>query len=586
MRGFARGLVGMVGLSLVGSTLTVLQPWPVKAIIDGALIGRQVDLGWIHLDAATDTERVHALAILAGVYFTVLVTGVLANAAAFYMTVRVALHMIHTLRSQLVHHMRSLSLRFHASQSVGDSIWRAINDARSMQDLLLYGARTFTVPIFRLVLMVVLMAILDPVLTIVTLAIVPPLVWSVRLLTGRIQSSSAVSRARMADLTGLIEQNLVAIRAVQVFGQEASERERFDDTSMAFVRSQLRFRTWEQALNVITVALTAIGSTAILLLAGQRVINGSLTVGALWIFVSYMRDMYNMVSEVMRAYGPFQDAVVGVGRAFAVLDEEPEIREADDAVGKEAFTSDIAFSGVAFSYEPEQPVLQEIDLTVRRGEQIAIVGETGSGKTTLLSLIPRLYDVTEGAIEVDGIDVRRLTLASLRSLISAVPQEPLLFPASIRDNIRYGRFTASDDEIVAAARAARAHEFIRDLPSGYDTAAGERGVKLSSGQQQRISIARAFLKDAPILLLDEPTSALDLNTEADFLEGLEELMAGRTVFIVAHRLSTIRSVDRILVLDGGRIVEAGGHDELIAVGGHYHGLYTRQFGTAGRAASK
>jgi subfamily B ATP-binding cassette protein MsbA len=284
----------------------------------------------------------------------------------------------------------------------------------------------------------------------------------------------------------------------------------------------------------------------------------------------------------MFVYGPFQDAVVGVGRAFAVLDEKPDIEEAPDAVAKESFDREISFLNVWHEYEPDRPVLRDVNLAVARGEKIAIVGETGSGKTTMLNLLPRLYDVTSGAIEIDGVDVRHLKIVSLRSLISMVPQEPMLFSASVKENILYGRMDASDDEVRAAARAARAESFVEALPQGFDTPVGERGVKLSTGQQQRISIARAFLKDSPILLLDEPTSALDLNTEADFVDGLTDLMTGRTVFIVAHRLSTIRTVDRIFVVDNGEIVEAGTHDELLAAGGHYHTLYTRQF--AGAAA--
>jgi subfamily B ATP-binding cassette protein MsbA len=284
-----------------------------------------------------------------------------------------------------------------------------------------------------------------------------------------------------------------------------------------------------------------------------------------------------MMNQIMFVYGPFQDAVVGVGRAFQVLDEIPEIQEAPDAVDKPEFTTSVRFRDVTFSYDPERVVLRDLDLEIAKGEKLAIVGETGSGKTTILSLMPRLYDVNGGGIEIDGVDVRKLKISALRNLISMVPQEPLLFSASIKDNILYGRLDASFDDVIAAATAARAAKFVDELPSGYETEVGERGVKLSLGQQQRISIARAFLKDAPILLLDEPTSALDLGTESDFLAGLADLMVGRTVVIVAHRLSTIRNVDRICFLEDGVIAEQGSHDDLLERGGRYYNLWTKQF---------
>jgi subfamily B ATP-binding cassette protein MsbA len=289
-----------------------------------------------------------------------------------------------------------------------------------------------------------------------------------------------------------------------------------------------------------------------------------------------MQAIYQLMNQIMFVFGPFQDAVVGVGRAFQVLDTPPDITERPDALALPGFERAVELRGVSLVHEGDRVALDGIDLTVARGEKVALVGETGSGKTSVLNLIPRLYDATAGAVTIDGVDVRDATLLSLRRLVSMVPQEPLLFASSIRDNIRYGRLGASDDEVEAAARAASAHGFVSALPEGYDTEVGERGVKLSVGQQQRISIARAFLKDAPILLLDEPTSALDANTEADFLESLEALMAGRTVVIVAHRLSTIRSADRIYVLDRGRVVECGSHDELLAAGGAYRRLHDRQ----------
>jgi subfamily B ATP-binding cassette protein MsbA len=327
------------------------------------------------------------------------------------------------------------------------------------------------------------------------------------------------------------------------------------------------------------MTLTGLGTALVLWVAANRVIAGAVTVGTLWIFIAYMQRIYEVLQQNMNLFGMLQDSVVGVGRAFQILDTPPSIT---DRPGARDLPADrppaLALAAVGLRYDDDaEPVLRGIDLAVEPGEQVALVGATGSGKTSILNLVPRLYEATEGSVLVGGIDVRDLTLASLRDQIALVPQEPLLFSTTVKENILYGRRTASDDEVVEAARAAQAHDFITELADGYETEVGDRGAKLSIGQQQRLAIARAFLKDAPILLLDEPTSALDLGTEQDLLGQLELLMAGRTVVVVAHRLSTIRAVDRIYVLDRGEVVESGDHGQLLAAEGRYHHLYQSQF---------
>jgi ATP-binding cassette subfamily B protein/subfamily B ATP-binding cassette protein MsbA len=587
-----RSGVGMsIGLAMASSLLVTLQPWPIKWVIDGVLNVNDAGLSRLDLGpfgtytSESTRKRIMLAGSLAATYLAITISGVLMNAGSFYAIARTALLMIHTLRSRIVGHLRSLPLSYHANQSIGDSVWRSINDARSIQEVMIFGVQTWATLLFRLLVMVAFMLLIDPVLTIVSLCVVPPLFYSIHRLTGRIQRTSQESREHMSRLTSLIEQTMAAIRAVQVFGREGRERERFEGTSMSFVQAQLRFRLAEQLLNVATVAITGLGTAAVLLLASQRVLEGNVTIGDLWVFVAYMQSLYQMMNQIMFVYGPFQDAVVGVGRAFQVLDQTSDIQEIPDAIDKTTFDESLRFRRASFSYEAGRPVLRDIDFAVARGEKIAIVGETGSGKTTILNLIPRLYDLTEGAVEIDGVDIRTLKIVALRDLVSMVPQEPLLFSATVRENILYGRLDASPEEVEAAARAARADGFIQELPAKYETEVGERGVKLSVGQQQRISIARAFLKDAPILLLDEPTSALDLRTEADFLEGLADLMEGRTVFIVAHRLSTIRNVDRIYFLEDGSIAEAGSHDELMAARGQYYRLFMSQFGSTPEAVA-
>jgi ABC-type multidrug transport system fused ATPase/permease subunit len=586
MRLFWRGIGSAIALAMLSSLLIALQPWPIKMVIDGILVDSVLDLGpFGQIASTTGDERLWVAFGLAAAYFVIVVIGVLFNAASFYVIARTALLMIHTLRSRLLRHVRSLSLSYHANQSVGDTIWRAINDARSIQEVMIFGIRTWAVLLFRLIIMIGFMLLLDPLLTLVSLAVLPLLFLTIHRLTGRIQRTSQQSREHMSRMTSLIEQTMGAIRAVQVFGREGIEQRRFEETSMNFVNAQLKFRLSEQVLNVATVVITGLGTAAVLFVASQRVVNGVLTVGSLWVFVSYMQALYQMMNEIMFVYGPFQDAIVGVGRVFQVLDQTSSIREAPDAADKPTFDRSLRFRDVHLSYDSNREVLRGVDFEVLRGEKVAIVGETGSGKTTVLNLIPRLYDATEGAVEVDGVDVRQIKLVDVRDLVSMVPQEPLLFSATVRENILYGRLDATSDEVQAASAAARADGFIQELPAKYETEVGERGVKLSTGQQQRISIARAFLKDAPVLLLDEPTSALDLRTEADFLQSLADLMAGRTVLIVAHRLSTIRNVDRIYFLEGGQFVEAGSHEDLMQLRGRYFELFMKQFGSAGEPAT-
>ena len=461
---FRRGIGVGVFLAMASSALITLQPWPIKFIVDGVLTSDLLNLGpFGEIASETNSEKFWVVAQIAGVYLAITVGGVLINAGSFYVIARTALLMIHTLRSRIVGHLRTLSLSYHANQSIGDSVWRAINDARSIQEVMIFGVQTWATLIFRLVLMVVFMLFLDPLLTVVALLVLPPLFYSIHRLTGRIQAASQESRQHMSELTSLIEQTMGAIRAVQVFGREGKEQERFDGISLGFVRAQLRFRLAEQFLNVATVAITGVGTAAVLLFASYRVVDGSLSIGSLLVFIAYMQSLYQMMNQIMFVYGPFQDAVVGVGRAFQVLDQVSDIQDAPDAVEAPAFQRSVAFRNVRMAYEEGRPVLRDVDFEVKRGEKVAIVGETGSGKTTILSLIPRLYDISGGALEVDGIDVRQLKLVSLRDLVSMVPQEPLLFSATVRENILYGRLDASDEEVEAAARAARADGFVQEL---------------------------------------------------------------------------------------------------------------------------
>ena len=577
---FRRSMAAAVGTSLVASVAFALLPWPIRYLIDDVLLGTRLRLGWFgSYITETTSQKVAVGTWLAVVYLVIQLAAALAMSWSFYLFAGVALRMIHTMRGRMLTHLRRLSLGFHANRSSGELIFRSINDARSIQEVMIFGVQAWIMPIFQITLMVALMATLDGVLTAVALGVAPFLLWTIKRLTHRIQSSSEQSRGHLGALTGLIEQSLGSMRAVQVFGKESNEHERFEATSNRFIAAQLRFRMAEQTLSVATMLITGLATAAVLLVAVHRVLDGAVTVGALWIFLSYMQRIYELLQRNLATFGMLQDSIVGVSRAFAILDTVPAIVDAPDAVRIDAFTDSIHVDEVTLTYGRE-PVLQGVSFTVPRGATVALVGATGSGKTSILNLIPRLYDVTGGALRIDGRDVRSVQLSSLRDLVSLVPQEPLLFAGTVKENILYGRLDATDDEMEEAARRARASSFIDAMPETYATEVGDRGGRLSLGQQQRIALARAFLKDAPILLLDEPTAALDLQTEAELLDGMQRLMEGRTVVIVAHRLSTIRHADAIHVLDHGVIVQSGTHDELLAVGGLYAALWHNMDGRA------
>jgi ABC-type multidrug transport system fused ATPase/permease subunit len=402
--------------------LFVLQPFPVKLLIDGVLIDDRLDLGWFGTVAtATTDEKVAATAGLAIAYVVLSVLQVASNGASFLVIARTALLMIHTLRARLVSHLRTLSLRYFANTSVGELIFRSINDARAIQEVMIFGFGTWVTLAFRILLMGVFMAVLDPMLTVVALLVVPALAFTIRVLARRIQSSSQQSREHMGALTAHIEQTMGAIRAVQVFGDDAEERDRFETISMRFVKAQLRFRWAEQALNVATVSITAIATAVVLWAASRRVIDGAVTVGSLWVFVTYMQAIYQLMNQIMFVFGPFQDSVIGVGRAFQVLDTVPDIQEKPDAVELPPFADALRLERVSLVHDGGRAALTDVDIEVRRGEQIALVGETGSGKTSVLNLIPRLYDVTDGRVTIDGIDIRDVTLVSLRHQVSVVP---------------------------------------------------------------------------------------------------------------------------------------------------------------------
>ncbi|HLH29996.1 MAG TPA: ABC transporter ATP-binding protein, partial [Terriglobia bacterium] len=370
----------------------------------------------------------------------------------------------------------------------------------------------------------------------------------------------------------IIEQTLSAIPVVQAYATEERNERNFRAATAATLKAVLSSTRVQFRFKVLTGMATTLGTAAILWIGAEHVLEGTLTIGSILVFLSYLGSLYAPIESLMYTGSTIQGASGSAARVMEVMDTEPEVRERGGAIRLQRVHGHVRFKAVSFGYEPSRPVLHDISFEALPGETIAIVGSTGAGKSTLVSLLPRFYDPSGGSVTIDEYDLRDVTINSLRQQIAIVLQESFLFPISIAENIAYGRPNATIEEIMDAARAANAHQFIERLPEGYETMIGERGATLSGGERQRIAIARALLKNAPILILDEPTSALDTETEHMLLQALERLMQGRTTFIIAHRLSTIRNADRIVVLDNGHIIESGSHRELMQVDGRYRRL--------------
>jgi len=560
-------------LALLAVGVNLLKPWPLKYIVDDVLGGVGGTRAAPASPAYHNTELLFLLcaAVVAIQFFW----GVL-NLAANYVQVKVGLSTLMRVRCELFSHLQRLSLRFHDAQSSADSMYRVSYDAQAIQSIFNRGFSTIFIAVVTLVAMVLVMVRLDSQLTGLALVIAPVLLCAIYLFAERIRTESTRIAESESALSGRAQEGLTGIRLVRAFGREDYELNRFEEQCVRSLQANLRLTFTQVSSALMIGTVMGAGTAAMIYLGAKHVMEGALSVGEMLIFISYLVMLYEPLQTLSYTSWALEGAAAGAERVFEILDKAEEVQDRPNALALHAARGLVEFEKVSFGYDPARPVLKDVSFRVNPGEVVAFVGATGVGKTTLLSLIPRFYDPGSGVVKLDGRDLREVRKGSVRAQIGMVLQDTMLLAGTIRDNIGYGRLGAGHAEIAEAAQRARVDEFIAGLAKGFDTEVGERGARLSVGQRQRVGLARAFLKDAPVLLLDEPTSALDPETEVEVMKALRDLMKGRTVIIVTHRIATVHESDRIFVLEGGRLVEEGRGPELLRRNAVYAGLYRAQ----------
>ena len=548
-------------LTAISSLLGLVVPYLVKVAID-----EHITVGDI---PGLDRIAVITLVAFIGLYVS--------SAIQQYILSLTGQQVLGEMRSKLVHHLQDLHLGYHDTHIIGVTISRVFSDVGVINDLLSQGLITVISDILTLVGIVIVMVSMSPRLALLSFTVVPLMVGATMVFARHAKAAFRETRATVAGVVGDLAEDLAGIRVIQAFAQESSEQERFDAVNRANRDAHVHAMTLSFIFMPAVQFLGTLATAVVLWFGGRAVVNETLTLGVIVAFLSYVTQFFQPIRELSQLYTTMQQAMAGGERVLELLDTQPGVPDKPDAIEVERIEGHVELRSVTFAYRADETVLHDVDLVIEPGQTIALVGPTGAGKTSISNLIARFYDVTDGAVLIDGVDVREIAQRSLRRKMGIVPQDPFLFPGTVADNIRFGDPEAQDEAVREAARSANAAEFIDRLPDGYETEIQEGGVNFSVGQRQLLCIARAILADPGILILDEATSSVDTMTEALIQDALERLLAGRTAVVIAHRLSTIRNADMICVIDEGKIVEQGTHEELLLRDGLYRELYERQF---------
>ena len=577
-----RGTLAVILLAMLVETVTsVATPWPLKIVLDN-VVGSHKLPGWLaHLlePILSGSGKMQIAAAAAIVTVLIAGLGALASYIANYYTTSVGQWVANDLRLRTYHHLQQLSLRYYDTHQTGSLLSTITSDVQTIQGFASADTLGIFVDLLTIVGMLFIMFWLNWDFTLIAVAITPFMLLLVSRFKKAVKKATHEVRKEQSKIVSVVEQGLQSMKVVKAFGrQDLAERD-LQEVSRATVEASLKARRVKALLSPIVSITVAICTGIVLWRGSALILAGAMTVGALTVFLSYLSKFFKPVQDLAKMTNSIAQAAVGVERVRAILDADTVIPERPNAQEPPPFKGEIEFEHVAFSYTSEAPVLTDVSFHIQPGQMVGVVGPTGGGKSTIVSLIPRFYDPTTGTVKIDGVDVRDYQCFAMREQIGYVLQETVLFEGTVRENIAYGRKGVTEGQILEAAKLANADEFIARMPHDYDTIVGERGETLSGGQRQRIGIARAIIRNNPILILDEPTAALDTESERLVIEALERLMKGRTVITIAHRLSTIRDANKIIVLKGGVVAEEGTHEELLAKGGVYAELYRIQFDT-------